>query len=152
MTTTNPPYYVLLRPGPNTLIHPHLQYFYADDNPQAALPRPGEQVYLLDYDPPTAQSISPAAAVSSVKVEEAPAASASAAEDGEPDRNDRMYIIETIPTQERILDGSIGERKPASALLTQFKQRYEIYNLASPLNPSSNAVLRRALLYPASET
>ncbi|KAJ7071307.1 hypothetical protein C8F01DRAFT_1244933 [Mycena amicta] len=126
----------LLRPRSCTcyVSHPTIQYHYSDDSPLTVIPHPEEQVFLLDYDPqPTAQSISPSLAVSAVAVEEAPGAAA------EPVlRNDRMYIIETIPAHERPgpMDGSIAERKP-NVLLGQFKQRH------------SNAVLRRALLYPA---
>ncbi|KAF7306662.1 hypothetical protein MIND_00457800 [Mycena indigotica] len=126
-----PPFYVLVRPT-TSYLHPTIQYHYLDDSPLPLIPRQGEQVILLDYDPqPIAQSLSPAISVSNVKIDEAQGA---ALDEGIV-RNDRMYTIETIPAQERPIDASnIGERRPASLLLSQFKQR--------------NAVLRRALLNP----
>ncbi|KAJ7293290.1 hypothetical protein C8J57DRAFT_1268647 [Mycena rebaudengoi] len=124
-----PPYYVLCRS--TLLTHPNIQYHYADDNPLALLPHNNEHVLLLDLtDPPTVQSISPDIAVTALKIEEAPGAAA----EGDPTRNDRMYIIETT-LKDRSMDSStMGERKPPHIVLAQFKQR--------------NAVLRRALLYP----
>ncbi|KAJ7225807.1 hypothetical protein GGX14DRAFT_422456 [Mycena pura] len=163
-----PPFYILCAhstsvpalPNP-ALVHTTVQYHYADDDPLAIVPHTGEQVLVLDYDSsdsntsalPTVQSISPSVAVTNVRDEEAPGAAAAAADEGDLTRNDRMFIIETtaaldrfaptkcptrLLTAARPMDGSMGERKPAHAVLAQFKQR--------------NAVLRRALLYPSSET
>ncbi|KAJ7666408.1 hypothetical protein B0H17DRAFT_1089687 [Mycena rosella] len=133
-----PPHYILC--NPNAFVHPVIQYHYADDNPRALIPHPAEHVLVLDYDPhtaapPTVQSISPAICVTGLRVEEAPGAAAAAADDADPNRNDRMFIIETTPAHDRPMDGSMGERKPPHTVLAQFKQR--------------NALLRRALLYPA---
>ncbi|KAJ7139834.1 hypothetical protein C8R44DRAFT_867935 [Mycena epipterygia] len=135
----HPPFYILCaRPA---LVHPVIQHHYADDSPVALIPHGQEHVLVLDYDPngpapPTVQSISPSVAVTGLRVEEAPGAAAAAADEGDPARNDRMYIVETTTTaQDRPMDGSMGERKPPHTVLAQFKQR--------------NTLLRRALLYPA---
>lgn len=148
-----PPFYILCAhstsvpalPNP-ALVHTAVQYHYADDDPLAIVPHPGEQVLVLDYDAsdsntsalPTVQSISPSVAVTNVRDEEAPGAAAAAADEGDLTRNDRMFIIETtaaldrfapstcptrLLTAARPMDGSMGERKPAHAVLAQFKQR-----------------------------
>ncbi|KAJ7102214.1 hypothetical protein B0H15DRAFT_813703 [Mycena belliarum] len=136
----NPPYYILctIAPAP-ALLHPTIHYHYADDNPRALLPRPAEHVLVLDFDPdspapPTVQSISPPVCVTGLRVEDAPGAAAAA----DPNRNARMFIIDTTAAEHRPMDASMGERKPPQTVLAQYKQR--------------NAALRRALLYPASPT
>ncbi|KAJ7456699.1 hypothetical protein FB451DRAFT_1276879 [Mycena latifolia] len=135
-----PPFYILCTSTPQpALLHPAIQYHYADDNPRALVPHPAEHVLVLDYDPntpahPTVQSISPSICVTGLRVEEAPGAAAAAAGEADPNRSDRMFIIETTAAQDRPMDGSMGERKPPQTVLAQFKQR--------------NADLRRALLYP----
>ncbi|KAJ6627219.1 hypothetical protein B0H10DRAFT_2210610 [Mycena sp. CBHHK59/15] len=137
----DPPFYILCArtslaaptPAP-ALVHPAIQYHYADDPPLALLPHPAEHVLVLDFRPPapapTVHSFSPAVAVTALRIEEAPGAAA----DAVPRRNDRMYIVETTAAADRPLDASLTERRPAHAVLAQFKQR--------------NTIMRRALLYP----
>ncbi|KAJ6534418.1 hypothetical protein B0H10DRAFT_2246920 [Mycena sp. CBHHK59/15] len=120
----DPPFYILCArtslaaptPAP-ALVHPAIQYHYADDPPLALLPIPQS-------------TFSPAVAVTALRIEEAPGAAA----DAVPRRNDRMYIVETTAAADRPLDASLTERRPAHAVLAQFKQR--------------NTIMRRALLYP----
>ncbi|KAJ7130069.1 hypothetical protein C8R43DRAFT_1025670 [Mycena crocata] len=115
-----PPFYILC--STPALVHPTIEYHYTDDNPRALVPRPSEQLFVLDYhdDTPTVQSISPDVAVIGVRVEEAPGAAADA---GDASRNDRMFIIDTSAANDRPMDGSMGERKPPHTVLQQFKQR-----------------------------
>lgn len=102
----SPPYYLLychssFSGTSASLGHPNIQYHYADDSPLNILPRNDEHVLVMDLDPcPTVKSLSKTVAVSNLKVEDAPAAAA-AAEDGDPRRNDKMYIIEFISPEER---------------------------------------------------
>lgn len=113
-----PPYYILVSHSPldsqntsSTLSHPVVQYHYADDSPLALLPHtPDEHVLVLDYTDltssgvdsasvPTVKSISRNLAVTGVKVSEAPGA-ATAHEELQINRNDKMYIVETCTTTE----------------------------------------------------
>ena len=102
-----PPRYILVShssQSPNcsapvkTLSHPHIHYQYADDPPLALLPSSSaEQVIVLDYDPsgrtsPHAQSISGPAAVTGVKVTDAPG-HIPTGEDAS--SNDKMYVVHT---------------------------------------------------------
>ena len=108
-----PPRYILVShssQSPNcstpvkTLSHPHIHYQYADDPPLSLLPTsPAEQVIVLDYDPsgrtsPHAQSISGPAAVTGVKVTDAPGHIPSG-EDA--DWNDKMFVVHTTSLDER---------------------------------------------------
>lgn len=108
--TSQPPYYLLLSqtqasvppvagPVPSTFIHPVIEYHYVDDPPQALLPRSLEEsVIIVDYDGPStvpvAQSLRSNLTVTGVKVSDAPGTAV--AQDGEPIRNPKMYIIETF--------------------------------------------------------
>ncbi|TDL28681.1 hypothetical protein BD410DRAFT_781205 [Rickenella mellea] len=130
------PYYILLSQPSSSLVHPAIQYHFADDPPISLLPSsPGETVLVLDYDPsssnpPAAQSLSTNTAVTSVKVTDAPGAAV--AKEGEPKRNDKMFIIETI-AETRATEDAEGTTNPYT-ILAQFRQR--------------NAVLRSAMDFP----
>lgn len=96
-----PPYFILYSHSDGEsshLVHPAIQYHYADDSPLALLPQtPDEHVIVLDFDPYSAQtlharSLSKDLLVTGVKAEEAPG---SAAEELE-GRNNRMHTIQTI--------------------------------------------------------
>jgi hypothetical protein len=109
---TGPPYYILISqsdsspssqpqiPLSTSLSHPILQYHYLDDSPLALLPRaPDEQVLLLDYNPnappdfqPMVRSVSTGVAMSSIKVLEAPGASAELVGASV---SEKMYILGT---------------------------------------------------------
>lgn len=107
---TKPPTYVLLShsqvsSGPATLIHPVIQYQYADDSPLNILPtHPDEHVLVLNHDPaipePFVQSISNSLVVTSVKVDEAPGA---AADDPHNLRNNSMFVIETASSDQYVV-------------------------------------------------
>ncbi|GBE78394.1 hypothetical protein SCP_0112790 [Sparassis crispa] len=132
MASDLPPFYVLQASGP-ALVHPAVEYHYADDDPRALLPRrPGEQLLVLDYRPPSAappsaQSLSPLLAVTALRV--IPAPGAALADDA---RNPNLYIIHTTsPDDDHRADDD--EDPSPQAVLARFKQR--------------NAVLRRALDY-----
>ncbi|KAH6917213.1 hypothetical protein BKA70DRAFT_1251622 [Coprinopsis sp. MPI-PUGE-AT-0042] len=141
--SSRPPYYVFVAlnntstsqpTSSTTLRHPRIQYHYADDSPLSLLPEhPDEHVLLLDAGISTAtvHSISPELITTGLKIEDAPAASTVDATDGS-----RMYIIEAA-RDERTATPAHGleERKPATAILAQFKAR--------------NQMIRRALQYPA---
>ncbi|KAJ6604353.1 hypothetical protein DFH09DRAFT_1122391, partial [Mycena vulgaris] len=76
----HPPFYILAQRN-GSLLHPTIQYHYADDNPRALVPHPAEHVLVLDYDPntsahPAVQSISPSICVTGLRIEEAPGAAA----------------------------------------------------------------------------
>ncbi|TFK40986.1 hypothetical protein BDQ12DRAFT_710852 [Crucibulum laeve] len=147
-SSSHPPYYLLVshsalsnpaQAAPsNALAHPTIQYHYTDDSPLSLVPRNAEEhVLVIDYDPlistpPTVQSISHTLLVAGISVEEAPGASAAAA-DNVYMKNDRMFIIETI-SDERTMSTSSTERSSAQTVLSDFKRR--------------NEVLRRALRYP----
>jgi hypothetical protein len=104
MATTSPPFYVLIAHS-SALIHPRIGYAYADDSPLHLLPNsPEEHVVVLDYNPPTAKSLSSSIAVTALKVEDALAV----ADESQPQRNDRMHIIQTTAADERY-----GERSTA---------------------------------------
>ncbi|KAL0950953.1 hypothetical protein HGRIS_007705 [Hohenbuehelia grisea] len=146
----SPPYYILFShnsfsgaanttavPQSATLGHPTVQYHHTDDSPHALLPKSSdEHVLILEHDPsspstPSVKSISQDMIVTGLKVTDAPGA---AADEGGPPKNDRMYIIETIMTDDRPMDASSTERRSPQAILSQFKQR--------------NVALRRAFQYP----
>ncbi|KAH9486757.1 hypothetical protein JR316_0000822 [Psilocybe cubensis] len=144
----NPPFYILLAHSSlsntptaalsNTLGHPAIQYHFADDSPVSLLPsHPDEHVLILTYggnsSKPTVQSISDRLAVVGLRREEAPGASA---EDETGTRNNTMYIIETTGN-DHPMAASHGDRKSAHEVLAQYKQR--------------NAILRKALQYPAND-
>ena len=104
------PYYVLVstssqaQPATPVLIHPVLQYHYANDSPLSLLPRsPNEQVLVLDYDPLTpqftrAQSISGSSAVTGIKVAEAPGAGSA---EGDTGWCNSMFVLETTTFDSR---------------------------------------------------
>jgi hypothetical protein len=84
-----------------TLSHPIIEYVYADDGPEAALPRfPGEQVVLLNSSDTTdamdvsAQSLVPGIAVLGVKTSLAPGTNL--VDPNAPIGDSRMYVIETV--------------------------------------------------------
>ncbi|KAF8973739.1 hypothetical protein BDZ97DRAFT_1776561 [Flammula alnicola] len=131
---SNPPFYVLLAQSPlsnlpvgalsNNLVHPIIQYHYADDSPLSLLPNhPDEHVLVLNYDrsstQPTVQSISESLSVTGLKLEEAPGA---AIADEAGTRNDTMFIIETT-SDDHSMTASHADRKSAQAALAQFKHR-----------------------------
>jgi len=119
---TKVPYYVLVSPSPQAqssattgsatpvLNHPVLQYHYANDSPLSLLPgSPNEQVLVLDYDPLTpqftrAQSISGNAAVTGIKVTEAPGAGSA---EGPTGWCNNMFVLETTTFDSRFA-GPIG--------------------------------------------
>lgn len=98
-----PPFYLLTQPtssqGIANFNHPFIEYHFADDHPSALLPTSdAENVIIVDYEDidssPVVQSLHPNLAIAGVKVT-APGP-APPLRDGEPKRNDRMYIIETL--------------------------------------------------------
>lgn len=111
--TAEPPFYILishtpvltnqLAPVPTTLIHPVIEYHYADDSPRSLLPQhPDEHVLVLDYDPskgpiPTVKSLSKDLAITGVKITDAPGAGAI---EDEPTRNRNMHVLETMTSPE----------------------------------------------------
>ena len=112
------PYYVLVSPSSQTqspaatgsttpvLIHPVLQYHYANDSPLSLLPiSPNEHVLVLDYDTLTpqcarAQSISGSSAVTGIKVTEAPGA---ASAEGSAGWCNNMFVLETTTFDSRFV-------------------------------------------------
>lgn len=123
-----PPYYVLVQHA-GALLHPHIEYHYADDSPHALLPRtPDEHVLVVDYASPAApvaHSLTPSLALTGLRVAPAPA------DDVDAPRNPNMYILESTSVPDEKLDDESPES--AHAALALFKQR--------------NAVLRRVLDY-----
>lgn len=131
------PHYVLVssssRAQPTTataaavpiLGHPILQYHYANDRPLSLLPEStGEQVLLVDYDPlsPTStrvQSISGNAAITGIRVTDAPGAG-SAEEDA--CWSSKMFVLETTTFDARVPADDSDPR----AVLAQFKQNNAI--------------------------
>ena len=106
------PYYALVSTAQSTapsgpitpvLNHPVLQYHYANDSPLSLLPRtPDEQVLVLDYNPLTpqftrVQSISGSAAVTGIKVTEAPGAGS----EGDAGWCKSMFVLETTTFDSR---------------------------------------------------
>ncbi|KAH9946690.1 hypothetical protein B0H21DRAFT_822605 [Amylocystis lapponica] len=139
-----PPYYILIShnallsspvPASTSLSHPIIEYHYADDSPHSLLPQfPGEHVLVLDCHSPnrpllTVQSLSTELAATGVKVSDAPGAGVA---DDEPNRNDKMYILETTTLPEEKVEED--DYQTPHDILARFKQR--------------NMVLRRALDYP----
>ncbi len=116
------PHYVLVssstRTQPTTatgsktpvLSHPVLQYHYANDSPLSLLPRyPDEQVLVLDYDPlnpscTRAQSISGSAAVTGIKVTDAPGAGSA---EGDTGWSKSMFVLETTTFDSRCVRPSV---------------------------------------------
>lgn len=107
------PYFIMLsqstmplageNPSTASLVHPIIQYQFANDNPHDILPRhDGESVIILDYEPdkaaPLVESASKNIAVTGIKVTDAPPSGALT--DGETRRNDNMFIIETISEED----------------------------------------------------
>ncbi|KZV75583.1 hypothetical protein PENSPDRAFT_748469 [Peniophora sp. CONT] len=143
-----PPRYILVShssQSPNcsasvkTLSHPYIHYQYADDPPLSLLPSsPSEQVIVLDYDPsgrtsPRAQSISGPAAVTGVKVTDAPG-HIPTGEDAS--WNDKMFVVHTTSLDEsRRPSAQASSTEDPQAILTRFRER--------------NAVLRQVLEYQA---
>jgi hypothetical protein len=88
------------------LSHPILQYHYANDRPLSLLPESaGEQVLLLDYDPlkpasTRVQSISGNAAITGIRVTDAPGAG-SAEEDV--CLSNKMFVLETTTFDSRFV-------------------------------------------------
>lgn len=128
------PYFIMLSqstlssagasPSTASLVHPIIQYHFADDNPHDILPRhDGESVIILDYEPgkdkvaPLVESASRNIGVTGIKVTDAPPSGAPSV--GEPRRNDNMYIIETISGQgddEYVVQGFDSHRDTNSVL------------------------------------
>jgi len=106
---TEPPFYVLVShsalptqhasgsQSPPTLVHPVIQYHFADDDPRALLPRfPGEKVIVLDHDMDSsrgssAQAISGNAVVTGVQVSET-----ANVREGSTNGKEKIYIIDLI--------------------------------------------------------
>jgi hypothetical protein len=134
----HPPQFILVQHSPSSpsagsasataLSHPKIEYLYADDSPAVVLPRfPGEHVIVLDCDPststPRAQSISPAIAVSNVKVTDAPGTTPADELEG---GDGKMYVIETmgiVEDDKHLADESDSENVNAQVLLSRYKQR-----------------------------
>ena len=109
---TGPPFYVLVShsslptqhatgpQSPPTLVHPVIQYHFADDDPRALLPRfPGEKVIVLDHVPESpegssAQALSGNAVVTGVQVAET-----ANVRENSTNENEKMYIIDLISTE-----------------------------------------------------
>jgi hypothetical protein len=92
-------------PTHSTLSHPTIQYVYADDGPEAALPRfPGEQVIILDVNGTgdathvTARSLVPEIAVVGLRSSVAPGADA--VDVNAPIGGNKMYVIDTVHVAE----------------------------------------------------
>lgn len=89
-----------------TLNHPILQYHYANDRPLSLLPESaGEQVLLLDYDPlkpvsTRVQSISGNAAITGIRVTEAPGAGTA---EEEASVSSKMFVLETTTFDSRFV-------------------------------------------------
>jgi hypothetical protein len=154
--SSRPPYYVFVAVNntstsqPTSLRHPRIQYHYADDSPLSLLPEhPDEHVLLLDAGiasaTATVHSISPELITTGLKIEDAPAASTLDATDGS-----RMYIVEAARDERSVFSPAalqythstplhdqrtatsahgLEERKPATAILAQFKARYAVRTL-----------------------
>ena len=125
------------------LSHPILQYHYANDRPLSLLPESAsEQVLLLDYDSlnPTStrvQSISGNAAVTGIRVTDAPGAG-SAEEDA--CWSGKMFVLETTTFDSRFVRTTqwccprlrcfprrvSADDSDPRAVLAQFKQKYTI--------------------------
>jgi len=132
------PYYVMLSqsnlvsPSTTSLVHPIIQYHFADDNPHDILPtHEGESVIILDYEPgkvtPLVESASRNIAVTGIKVTDAPPSGTPT--DGEPRRNDNMFILETISGQGDDEQGATANSSNLSDprhILAQFRERNEI--------------------------
>lgn len=118
-TEPDPPFYILLQHAqgglqtvPSTasnFVHPVIEYHFADDPPSALLPTSdAEAVVIIDYEgpgfPPSARSLHPELAIAGMKITDAPGAAAA-----HPRRNDRMYVLETIPS------GDVGYVRPCSS-------------------------------------
>lgn len=107
------------------LSHPILQYHYANDRPLSLLPESaGEQVLLLDYDPlkpasTRVQSISGNAAITGIRVTDAPGAG-SAEEDV--CLSNKMFVLETTTFDSRVPADDDDPR----TVLAQFKQNNAI--------------------------
>ena len=88
------------------LSHPILQYHYANDRPLSLLPESaGEQVLLLDYDPlkpasTRVQSISGNAAITGIRVTEAPGAGSA---EEEASVSSKMFVLETTTFDSRFV-------------------------------------------------
>ena len=88
------------------LSHPILQYHYANDRPLSLLPgSAGEQVLLLDYDPlkpasTRVQSISGNAAITGIRVTEAPGAGSA---EEEASVSSKMFVLETTTFDSRFV-------------------------------------------------
>ncbi|EJD55661.1 hypothetical protein AURDEDRAFT_179374 [Auricularia subglabra TFB-10046 SS5] len=134
--SAQPPYYVLAAvASPSTassaLVHPVIHYHYADDPPLSLSPSATRNTLIMDFDPenpsqPVVHSLSPALAVTGVRVSEAPGAV-----------GDRMFIIDAIAAEPRTTNESFGDGQSGAALLARFKQR--------------NTLLRSALDYPTQQ-
>jgi len=119
-------------PSTASLVHPIIQYHFADDNPKDILPRhDGEAVIILDYEPgkvaPLVESASRNIAVTGIKVTDAPPSGTP--NDGEPRRNDNMFIIETISGQGDEEQGAVATSSSLNdprLILAQFRERNEI--------------------------
>ncbi|KAF9015337.1 hypothetical protein BDQ17DRAFT_1340871 [Cyathus striatus] len=143
MTSSLPPHFVLVshssttsRQSTTAFCHPEIHYHYSDDDPLPLLPQhPDQHVLLLDYRPPNStahvQSLSSSIAVTGVKIEEAPGATAS--NEG---KNDSMFIIETR-SDDKQPSVAHAEKSPRKTL-AEYRHR--------------NAILRNVLQYPAHPT
>ncbi|KLO07572.1 hypothetical protein SCHPADRAFT_836480 [Schizopora paradoxa] len=145
------PYFIMLsqstmplageNPSTSSLVHPVIQYHFADDNPHDILPRyDGESVIILDYErgrvPPLVESASKNIAVTGIKVTDAPPSSVPS--DGETRRNDNMFIIETISddvNKAHVSDAASSSLNDPRHILAQFRER--------------NAVLKQVLDHPS---
>ena len=129
------------------LSHPIVQYHHANDRPLSLLPESAsEQVLLLDYDPLSpastrVQSISGNAAITGIRVTDAPGAG-SAEEDAY--WSSKMFVLETSTFESRFVQTPkqrcpglryFPRRVPADdsdprAVLAQFKQKYTFADIS----------------------
>ncbi|KAH7106994.1 hypothetical protein BKA62DRAFT_685715 [Auriculariales sp. MPI-PUGE-AT-0066] len=128
-----PPFYLMTAvssplTGASMLVHPGIHFQYADDAPLSLDPSTAHYTLVMDFDPTHPQnsvvhSLSPALAVSGLRVTDAQGAGADA----------KMYVVETMSSDSRASNESREVQTPAM-MLQRFKQR--------------NELLRRALNYP----
>jgi len=149
-STTEPPYYILVSRSSlqnstsgstsNSLTHPIIEYHYADDSSLSLVPRyPDEDILVLIHIPSSdgsatanIRSLSKHLAVTGLKISDAPGAGA---DEDNPNRNDKMYVLEVTSTNEDdSLESSQAYSQNPQNTLARFKQR--------------NLVLRHILEYP----
>lgn len=100
---SGPPYFVLASvasaaSASSSLVHPVIHYQYADDELPPLGAMTAQHTLIMDFNPtrptqPIVHSLSPALAVTGVRVSDAPGAPPDA----------KIYVIDTVTTDERCL-------------------------------------------------